>query len=130
MNTEKPHPDGTGDSQQLALAVGRGGLKEWLAALERRVAEFEGTVEHVPISQRRGRWLEKRLPLLEADTRVMFAAARRKFPVALMMGGGKKRLREIEARQMAAFARLAARVAEERAKGWPLKTLYAERLEL
>ena len=47
-----------------------------------------------------------------------------------MLGGGKRRLREIEARQVAAFARLAARVAEERAKGWPLKTLYAERLEL
>ena len=47
-----------------------------------------------------------------------------------MLGGGKRRLREIEARQLAAFARLAARVSEERAKGWPLKTLYAERLEL
>jgi hypothetical protein len=130
MTKRRTHPGGTGDSQQLALAVGRGGLKAWLAALERRVAGFEAVVEHVPISQRRGRWLEKRLPLLEADTRVMFAAARRKFPVALMMGGGKLRLREIEARQMAAFARLAARVSEERAKGWPLKTLYAERLEL
>ena len=130
MTKRRTHPGGTGDSQQLALAVGRGGLKEWLAALERRVAEFEAVVEHVPISQRRGRWLEKRLPALEADTRVMFAAARKTFPVALMLGGGKRRLREIEARQMAAFARLAARVAEERAKGWPLKTLYAERLEL
>ena len=130
MTKRRTHPGGTGDSRRLALAVGRGGLKGWLAGQEARLAEFEAAVERAPISMRRGRWLERRVPEWAADTRVMFAAARKTYRLELLLGGGGKHLDEMEARQAAAFARVLARVSEERAKGWPLRTLYAERMEL
>lgn len=124
MKKRGHHPGETGDSRRLALAVGRGGLNGWLAAEEARLAEFEASVERAPISKRRGRWIERSVPAWTAEARVRFATARKKFRLALWLSGGRKHLDALEARQAAAFARLAERAAEERAKGWPLKTLY------
>jgi hypothetical protein len=125
MTKRRTHPGDTGDSRRLALAVGRGGLNGWLAAEEARLAEFEAAVERAPISIRRGRWLERRVPEWAADARVKFAAARKTFRLALLLGGGGRHLDAMEARQAAAFARVLERVAEERAKGWPRRTLCA-----
>lgn len=106
------------------MAVGRGNVDRWLAAEEARLAEFEASVERAPISIRRGRWLERSVPVWAADARVRFAAARKVYGLALLVGGGGKRLDAMEARQAAAFARVLERVAEERAKGWPRRTLH------
>ncbi len=126
MTKRRTHPGDTGDSRRLALADGRGGLDGWLAALEARLAEFEAGLERMPISIRRGRWLERTLPLWAADARVEFAAVREAYRLELLLGGRGKHLDAMEARQAAAFARVLERVAEERAKGWPRRTLYAE----
>jgi hypothetical protein len=125
MTKRRTHPGDTGDSRRLALAVGRGGLNGWLAKLEVRLAEFEAGVERIPISKRRGRWLERTLPVWAADARAEFASVREAYRLELLLGGGGRHLDAMEARQTAAFARVLERVAEERAKGWPLRTLYA-----
>lgn len=124
MRKHRTDPGDAGDSRRLALAVGRGGLGGWLAAEEARLAEFEASVERAPISIRRGRWLERRVPEWAAEARVRFAAARKSYRLELLLGGGGKHLDAMEARQAAAFARLLERVGEERAKGWPRRTLY------
>lgn len=101
-------------------------LDKWLAAQERRVAAFEVSVERAPISMRRGRWLERTVPVWAAASRERFAAGRTTFRLDLSPGGSGERLLALEAREVAAFARLLSRVAEERAKGWPRRTLYVE----
>lgn len=125
MTKRRTHPGDTGDSRRLALAVGRGGLNGWLAKLEVRLAAFEAGVERIPISKRRGRWLERTLPVWAADARAEFAAVREAYRLELLLGDGGRHLDAMEARQTAAFARVLERVAEERAKGWPLRTLHA-----
>lgn len=124
MRKHRTDPGEAGDSPRLALAVGRGGLDGWLAGQEARLAEFEAGVERAPISLRRGRWLERSVPVWAADARVRFAAARKAYRLELLLGGRGKQLAAMEARQAAAFARVLERVAEERAKGWPRRTLY------
>jgi hypothetical protein len=118
------HPGETGDSRRLALADVRVGLKAWMRLIEGHVAVMEKDVETCPISKRRGRWIERNAAAWIAEARERYARARRTYRLALVFSGMKVRLSVLEARHVAALERLAARAAAERAKGWPLKTLY------
>jgi hypothetical protein len=124
MKSEKTSPGETGDSQRLALAGVGGELLAAIARIEGLITVMEKDVETCPISKRRGRWIERNVARWIVEVRAHFAGMHKRYRVRLWLSGVGARLRALEARQVAALERLAARAAEERAKGWPLKTLH------
>jgi hypothetical protein len=111
-------------SRRLAFAADRERLKVVVAELDIRVSRLEVELAQTPISKRRGRWLEKQVPRWIEDTGTEMARLRLRYLLVWMSIGAVDKLRELERRQVAAYRRVLLRVAEERAKGWPLKTLY------